>query len=220
MARTTITIVLAYGLQLLRAGLRAVLEAEPDFAVVAEAAHGLEVADLVERLNPDVLIVDLMLSGLDGLEVTRQVRQRTPPTHVVCLSRLANASAVVEALRNGVRAYVLKDTSAAEFVLAVREASAGRHFLSSALPEPGIETTVAKEMPAMPDPLATLTTRERQVLQLMVAGLDKVEIAARLALSPRTIERHRASLMRKLDAHNSLALVGYALRRGIISLEE
>jgi len=214
MSRTTI--VLADDHSIVRQGLRALLEAEPDFAIIGEAADGLQVADLVERLKADVLVLDLMLPGLNGLEVTRQVQQRSPQTRIVVLSMYANEAYVLEALRNGAAAYVLKEASAADLVHAIREVMAGRRYLSPPLSESAIELYVQKAKGAPRDPYEALTTREREVLQLAAEGQSNPEIADRLGISVRTVETHRANLMTKLALHNQTELVRYALKRGIL----
>lgn len=217
---TTATIVLADDHQVVRQGLRALLEAEPDFRLIGEAGDGLETAQLVERLQPDVLIVDLMMPNLNGLEVTRQASQRSPQTRVVILSMHANEAYVLEALRNGAAGYVLKDSSAADLVQAVREVIAGRRYLSPPLSERAIEAYLHKAGAAALDPYETLTTREREVLHLAAEGYTNAEIAARLSISPRTAETHRANMMRKLELRTQTDLIRYALRRGILPMEE
>ena len=217
MSRTTI--VLADDHPVVRQGLRALLEAEPDFAIVGEVADGLEVADLVEHVKAHVLVLDLMLPGLNGLEVARQVHRRSPQTRIVILSMYANEGYVLEALRNGASAYVLKGASAAELVEAVREVTAGRRYLSPPLSESAIEAYVRKANSAPLDSYETLTTREREVLHLAAEGRSNTEVAARLGISPRTAETHRANLMRKLGLHSQTDLVRYALKRGILPAE-
>ena len=211
-----VTLLLADDHHVVRQGLRALLEAEPDFRVVGEASDGLEVADLVERLQPRVLIVDLMMPGLNGLEVTRQVSKRSPQTRVLILSMHSNEAYVLEALRNGAAAYVLKDSSATDLVHAVREVAAGRRYLSPPLSERALDTYRQRAKEATLDIYETLTTREREVLHLAAEGHTNAEIAARLGISPRTAETHRANLMRKLGLQTQTDLVRYALRRGII----
>ena len=213
------TIILADDHAIVRQGLRALLEAEPDLSVVGEAADGLEVVTLVERLNPRVLILDLMMPGLSGLEVTRRVCQRTPQTRVVILSMHASEAYVLEALRNGAAAYVLKEASGAELVHAVREVAAGRRYLSPPLSENAIEVYVQKAKAGPLDPYETLTNREREVFHLAAEGRSNGEIAAKLGISARTVETHRANLMRKLGFHNQTDLVRYALQRGILPAE-
>lgn len=218
MSRTTI--VLADDHHVVRQGLRALLEAEADFSVVGEAADGLEVVGLVEHLKPNVLVLDLMMPSLNGLEVTRQVCQRSPKTRVVILSMYANEAYVLEALRNGAAAYVLKEASSSDLVQAVREVAAGRRYLSPPLSERAIEAYVQKAKAAPLDRYETLTTCEREVLQLAAQGYSNPEIATRLGISPRTAETHRANLMRKLGLQTQTDLVRYALRRGIIPMED
>jgi DNA-binding NarL/FixJ family response regulator len=213
------TIVLADDHPIVRQGLRALLEVEPDLHIVGEAGDGLETVQLVERLQPDVLVVDLMMPGLNGLDVTREVGQRSPQTHVIILSMYANDAYVLEALRAGAAAYVLKQSTADELVRAVREATAGRRYLSPPLSERAIEAYMQRAKEAALDPYETLTTREREVLHLAAEGLSNAEIAARLFLSPRTVEVHRANLMRKLGLHSQTDLIRYALQRGILPME-
>lgn len=217
MSRTTI--VLADDHPVVRQGLRVLLEAEPDFAIVGEAADGLEVAPLVERLKPNVLVLDLMLPGLNGLEVTRQVHQRTPQTRVIILSMYGNEAYVLEALRKGAAGYVLKAASGAELVRGVREVLAGRRYLSPPLSDSAVEAYVERAKTAPLDAYETLTTREREVLHLAAEGRSNTEVAARLGISARTAETHRANLMRKLGLHSQTELVRYALRRGILPPE-
>ena len=214
------TIVLADDHHIVRQGLRVLLEAEPDFAVAGEAADGLAVADLVERLKPDVLVLDLMMPGLNGLDVMRQVRQRSPQTRVIILSMHANEAYVLEALRNGVAGYVLKDSTASDLAQAVREATAGRRYLSPPLSERAIEAYVHKADAAPFDLYETLSGREREVLHLAAEGHNNTEIAARLCISARTVETHRANVMRKLGLHSQTDLIRYALKRGILPMEE
>jgi two-component system response regulator NreC len=215
----TTTIVLAEDHQIVRQGLRALLEAEPDFCIIGEAANGLEAAQLAERLQPDVMVVDLMMPGLNGLEVTRQVGQRVPQTQVVILSAFDNEAYVVEALGNGAAGYVLKKSSAADLAQAVREVVAGRRYLSPALSERAIETYVRyvqQVKNATLDPYETLTPREREVLHLAAEGHTNAEIAAQLSISPRTVEVHRANMMRKLGLRTPTDLIRYAMQHGIL----
>ncbi len=213
------TIVLADDHHLVREGLRVLLETEPDFEVIGEAADGLSAVQMVERLQPDVVIADLMMPDLNGLEVARHVSQYSADTRIVILSMHANEAYVLEALRNGVSAYVLKDSRGNDLVFAVREVLDGRRYLSPPLSERAIESYVEKSQTAELDPYETLTTREREILHLAAQGHSATEMASRLFLSPRTVETHRANLMRKLDLHTQTDLIRYALRRGIIPLD-
>jgi two-component system, NarL family, response regulator NreC len=214
----SITIVLADDHPVLRRGMRSLLEAERDFAIVGETGDGLEAVRLVERLLPDVLVLDLMMPGLSGLEVIRIIHQRTPRTRVVIFSMHGDNSFVAEALKNGATGYVLKDCDEQTLVLAVREAAAGRRFLSPPVTERAIDAYIEQARAAPFDPHEALTEREREVLQLAAEGSTSAEIAARLHISQRTVENHRANLMRKLGLKNSSELVRYAVRRGLIPL--
>lgn len=209
-------IILADDHHIVRQGLRTVLGSSEDFAIVGETGDGLEVLGLVERLRPHVLVVDLMMPGLSGLEVIRQVHQRYPDTRILVLSMHASEAYVLEALRNGATGYVLKDADAAELVQAVREVAAGRHYLSAPLSERAIQAYAQRAQAAPMDPYETLTTREREVLQLSAEGYSGTEIAAKLGISPRTAETHRANLMRKLALQSQTDLIRYALRRGLL----
>jgi len=211
------TIVLGDDHKVILRGLRAVLDAQPGLAVVGEASDGLKVAALAEGLKPDVLVLDLMMPGLSGFDVTRRVTKRLPKTRVVILTMYSSEAHVVEALRSGAMAYVVKDASADELVTAIREASAGRRFLSAPFSNDLIETYLKR--PGGTDPYETLTPREREVLHLVAEGLTSSEIAARLFISPRTAESHRANLMRKLGLRSRTDLVRFAFQRGIVPLE-
>lgn len=214
------TIVLADDHQIVRQGLRAVLEAEPDLSIVGETGDGLEAVDLVERLQPDVLVVDLMMPGLNGLEVTRQVRKRSRQTYVVILSMHDNEAYVLEGLRNGAAGYVLKESNTTDLVQAIREVTAGRRFLSTPLSERAIEIYMQKAESTTLDLYETLTTREREILHLAAEGYSYKEIGARLTISPRTAETHRTNLMRKLGLSTQTDLIRYALQRGILPIDD
>jgi DNA-binding NarL/FixJ family response regulator len=212
-----ITILLADDHQIVRQGLRALLDAEPNFSVAGEAGDGLEAIEIAERLHPHVLVVDIKMPGVTGLEVVRQVRRRSPPTRAVVLSMYEDEAYVLEALRCGAGAYVLKGSSASELAHAVREVMAGRRYLSPQVAR--IDFDELAEPPAE-DAYASLTAREREVLHLSASGLTSAQIAERLSISPRTVETHRANLMRKLSLENQSELVRYAIKRGILFLDE
>jgi two-component system, NarL family, response regulator NreC len=211
------TIFLADDHDIVRHGMRALLSVEADFTIIGEAASGVGLTDLVERLRPEVLILDLMMPGLNGLEVVRQITQRNLKTRVVVLSMHANEAYVLEALRNGALGYVLKDNSTTDLVLAVRAVAVGQHFLSAPLSARAVASYAERAGEVPPDPYETLTGREREVLQLVAEGLSSPEVAERLSLSPRTAEAHRANLMRKLGLHNQTELIRFAIRRGVIA---
>ena len=212
-------IVLADDHTIVRQGLRLLLEAEPDFSVVGEASDGLEVAGLVDRLRPDVLVLDLMMPGVSGLEVTRNVCQQFPETSVVILSMHTDESYVLAPLKNGAAAYVLKDAGADDLLQAVREVVQGRRYLSPPFSQVGIDTYTKRADSTPLDVYDTLTSREREVLHLTAEGYSSTDVGVVLSINPRTAEAHRANLMRKLGFHSQADLIRYALRRGIISIE-
>jgi two-component system response regulator NreC len=213
-----VTIVLADDHRVVREGLRLLLEAQKEFHVVAEAADGLETVKAVEALHPNVLVVDLMMPGINGLEVARRVRQQTPATQVVILSMYSDEAYVLEALRSGAIAYVLKGSNATCLLQAVREANAGQRYLSPPFSQRAIEGYLVKALEVPMDPYETLTPREREVLHLSVRGQTNSEIATSLFISPRTVETHRANLMHKLNVRTQADLIRYALRRGILPM--
>jgi DNA-binding NarL/FixJ family response regulator len=215
----SISIALADDHPVVRAGLRRVLEAEPEFRIAAETGDGLETVRQVERLRPDVLVLDLMMPGLAGLDVLPIVRQRSPRTRVVVFSMYANEEFVRQALRGGAAAYVLKGDDPAHAVEAVRRAAAGQHYLSPAL-SGGSFDAYQERASACPDPHDLLTPRERQALQLAAEGHSGAGIAARLSISPRTAEMHRANDMHKLGLKTRADLIRYAIRRGMITADE
>ena len=213
------SLVLADDHPVVRQGLRGVLEAEPDFAIAAETGDGLETVRVVERLQPDVLVLDLLMPGLGGLDVLTIVRRRSPQTGVVVFSMYAGEDCILQALRNGALAYVLKGCDAAHVVEAVRRAAAGRRYLGPGISERAFDAYHEKAEAAPPDPHDLLTPRERQVLQLAAEGNSCPEIAARLSISPRTAEMHRANALRKLGLKTQTDLVRYAIRRGMLPPE-
>ena len=209
-------ILLAEDHTIVRQGLRTILEKESGWTVVAETGDGLEAVRLAEKHEPDVLVVDLTMPGLNGLEVIRQVRQRRPQTKIVVLSMHANEDFIVEALRHGASAYVLKESSAEDLVRAVRHVQAGRRFFSDALPREVIEAYEKADPEKIHDRYDLLTPREREILQLVAEGYSSPEVAEKLFISPRTVDTHRSNLMAKLGLKNQTELVQYALRRGLI----
>ena len=216
----SITIVLADDHHIVREGLKTILDAQPDFQIVGEADDGLQVGPLVERLKPSVLILDLMMPGLNGLEISRQVRRNTPQTQIVILSMHANEAYVAEALAAGAAAYLLKRATSDELVNAIHEAVAGRRYLSSPLSDRLIDAYIRKlEAEEEDDPYTALTPREREVLHLAAEGSTNNEIAERLSLSVRTVEKHRSNLMHKLGLKKQTDLIRYAFQRGLLPPE-
>lgn len=214
-----ISIVLAEDHHVVRQGLRALLDTEPDFTVVGEAASGLEVADLVERLEPDILVVDFVMPGLNAPDIVRRALRVSPKTRALVLSMHANPAYVVEAMQSGAAGYVLKGSSAAELVRAIRLVAEGARHLSPPLSEAMVEAYAQRAIPTGLDLYRTLTQREREVLHLAAEGQTSAQIGGRLNISPRTVEVHRANLMRKLGLRGQSDLVRYAVGRGILTID-
>ena len=213
----TVTILLADDHIVVRQGLRSLLELEPEFKVVGEASNGVEAIQMVEQLRPHILVLDLMMPALNGLEVTRRVHDLT---RVLMLSMHADESYVMEALKGGAYGYLLKDSTATELVQAVTMVSEGRRYLGSPFSEQAIATYMQRARSTPQDPYDTLTAREREVLQLVVEGNSSNEISSMLSISARTVETHRANLMRKLKISSQVELIRFALKRGLLPLED
>jgi DNA-binding NarL/FixJ family response regulator len=212
-------IVLADDHPVVREGLRKLLEAQGDFTVAGEADDGLAALDLVDRLKPDVLILDLAMPGLGGAEVIYQAARRAPDTRVIVLSLYDDEGHVLEALRNGARGYVVKSARPKELVIAVREVLSGRRYLSPPLSERAVEAYVERARAATGDAYEALTPREREVLNLAAYGLPAAEIGDKLGISKRTAETHRNNALGKLGLHSQTELVRWAVRRGIVSVD-
>lgn len=212
----SISILLADDHEIFRQGLQFLLGNQPDFKVVGQAVNGLEAVALAERLNPDVVIIDIMMPGLSGVDVTYQIKQRQPNCRVIVLSMHDDESYVLNSLQNGASGYVLKESSTADLVQAVRLAMAGQRFLSPALSERAIQAYVLQAKTQSVGDYNVLTQREREVLHLSAEGLTGSEIARQLSISVRTVETHRANLMHKLDLHSQAELAAYARKQGII----
>ncbi len=216
----TISIVVADDHAIVRHGLKALLQAEPEFEVVGEAADGIEAVQLVNQVSPNVLILDMAMPGMGGLDVIDQVKVSSPNTRIVVLSMHRNEAYVQASLRNGASAYVLKGSPSNELMEGIRAAVAGKIYLSHPLSERAIEAYAQRLKPEEMDSFDTLTSREREILKLTVEGSKTQDIAIKLAISPRTVETHRTNLMNKLDIHSQLELLRYAIKRGILPREE
>lgn len=210
------TAIIADDHEIVRRGLRTVLESDGGCQVVAEASDGLAAVQLVEKHKPTVLILDLNMPRLHGIEVLRQTRTSSPHTRVIILSMHNDEPYVIETLRAGAMAYILKGSESQEIAHALKEVLAGRRFLSAPLSEWAINALVTKPADNS-DPLQSITPRERMVLQLAAEGVSNSEIAEKLFISPRTAETHRTNLLRKLGLQTQTDLVRFAIRKGLIS---
>ncbi len=215
----TVTVLIADDHPLVRRGLRNLLESEPDLVVAGEAEDGLQVLQMAEKFHPDVMVVDLMMPNLNGLEVIRTVRHRMPQTRMIVLSMQRADPYVVEAFKAGATGYVLKDGAPGEVIHAIRESLQDRTYLSPRLSDRLTESPFEEIRDVSPDAYESLTERERQVFQMAAEGKTASEIARALSISPRTAEVHRGRVMDKLGVHNQTELVKYAVKRGILSVE-
>jgi two-component system, NarL family, response regulator NreC len=213
------TVLLADDHPIVRQGLRRLLEGESNLRVVGEASNGLEAVQLVEKFKPDILIVDIVMPELNGLEVLKQVRERSPGTCSIVLSMQSADVYVVEALKAGALGYVLKETGPSELVNAVHQVIQGQRYLSPRISERLIDVLIESAQKSTADPYQTLTNREREILQMAAEGLSSAEIAKRLSISPRTAELHRGRMMNKLGLKNQTELIRYAFKRGILTLD-
>lgn len=211
-----IRVLIAEDHAVVRQGLRRVLEAEPDLAVVGEVDDGLKVADRVAEVTPHVVLLDLGLPGLHGLEVIRHVTRRTPGARVLVLSMYDHEEYVRGALSNGAAGYLLKGSDSEEVVTAIRKVASGERYVSASVANHFVSAFLEGGATSAADPYDTLTDREREVLNLMAEGHGNAAIAERLFISSRTVETHRANLMRKLGLRSQTDVVRYALRRGIL----
>jgi DNA-binding NarL/FixJ family response regulator len=198
-----------------RKGLRLQLERYQDFEVVGEAADGREAVALALQLRPDVVLMDIRMPRLSGTEAVREIAAGDRRIRVLILSMHDERSFVADALRAGAAGYVLKGAPSSELLQAIEAVGNGRAYLSPALSGEAI-AVLRGDGPALPDALAGLTRRERQVLQSIAEGLCSKEIASALHVSERTVESHRAHLMRKLGVHKASALVRIAIREGLV----
>jgi DNA-binding NarL/FixJ family response regulator len=187
--------------------------------VLAETGDGLEVVDLVETHEPDVLVLDLSLPGLNGLEVLRRVSERVPATEVVVLSMHSEDTYVVRAFAGGASAYVLKGAPTEELLDALAAVQAGEHYISSGLPACLLEAVERGETSGPTDRYAMLTEREREVLQLIAEGYTSQEIGDKLFISRRTVDKHRQNLMAKLECSHQADLVRFALQHSLIPID-
>lgn len=211
-------IVLVEDHALLREGLRALLAPESDLEVVGEATDGREALHAAEALQPDLVMLDLSMPRSHGLEVLAEIKRRCPGTQVLVLTAHKTEDYVFSALQSGATGYVLKESTAAELLRAIRSVLAGERYLSPAIATQVVAGYLGGKEAALPRSAFTdLTPREREVLKLLAEGCRNKEIAEHLGISPKTVEKHRANLMDRLNLRTVPALTAYALEKGLIS---
>jgi len=213
-----ITILLADDHAVMRAGLRLLLERHEDLRVVAEAGNGREALQVVDSLKPDVAVVDIGMPQLNGIETTQRIRASGAATQVVILSMHSDESYVLRALKAGARAYILKDSAEDDLIRAVRSVNAGKSFFSPSISRMLLDDYVRQASSrGLDDSYDLLSSREKELLQLIAEGKTNKEIAALLNISHFTVETHRANILQKLNLHSVPQLILYAVRKGIIS---
>lgn len=215
----TVTVLLVDDHPMIRQGLRNLVTSENDFQVVGEAGDGVEALQKIELTRPDVLIVDMMMPNLNGLEVLLQVKRLSPGTRMIVFSMQSAEPYVVEALRAGADGYLLKETGPGELIAAIHSVLRGDRYLSERLSE-RLEANGISVENAPLDLYQSLTAREREILQMAAEGRSSSEIGHRLGISPRTVELHRSRFLKKLGLRNQAELVRYAIRRGILPMDE
>jgi DNA-binding NarL/FixJ family response regulator len=211
-----INVIIADDHNLVREGIRALLEKAEDITVVGEAENGQDALTLVQTVRPDVLVMDIAMPGMNGIQVLEQLREMDLPTQVVILSMYADEIFVRQALQNGAKGYLLKGSFKEELLLTIRAASRGATYLSPSVSE----SVLTPPASSASSPADQLTPREHELLQLIAKGHTNAEIADLLNVSIKTVERHRTNLMTKLDARNIVELIRVAVRHRLIVLDD
>lgn len=216
----SITVFLADDHTVVREGLRLLLESEDDIKVVGDASNGRDAVRQVMRLCPDVVILDMAMPELNGAEATQQIRERCPSTQVIILSMYSTTEHIFRALQAGALGYVIKESAGVELVNAIHAVHADRRYLSQKISDQMIDEYIRKRKASgAKSPLARLSARERETLQLVVEGKSSVEIAEILFLSPKTVETYRSRLMQKLGLKDLPSLVKFAIQHGLTPLK-
>jgi DNA-binding NarL/FixJ family response regulator len=215
---STIRILLVDDHKLFRKGIRSLLQTVSGVEVIAEADNGREALGLIETHRPEVVLMDVMMPGLNGLDATARVARTCPATRVIMLSMNKGEDSVLQALRAGAAGYLVKTADPAELELAIRAVARGETFLSSAISQHVISACLGR-LDKEKTSLERLTPRQREVLQLIAEGYSTKKIAKELGISPKTAETYRAELMKELDIHDIASLTRYALRMGVVALD-
>lgn len=211
-------IVIADDHTILREGLRALLSSDPDFEVVGEAEDGRSTIRCAKKLSPDLVLMDLSMPRMNGLEAIKDMKKENPDTKIVALTVHKTEEYVLATLRAGADGYVLKDAHHSELVLALKNVLKGKRYLSPGIAEKVIEGYLEGRKALKPASIYdTLTQREREILKLIAEGYKNKEVADYLCISLKTVEKHRANLIKKLDLHNTAALTAFAMEKGLIN---
>jgi len=204
----------------IRDGMQALLETQSDIHVTGTASNGRDTVRQVQKLRPDVVIMDIAMPELNGIEATSQVRELSPSTEVLILSMHSTSEHIFRALKAGAKGYILKESAGQEVVKAVRAVSARKRYLAQSIEEAVIDAYIRQRRPpADASPLETLSSREREILQLVVEGKSSAKIADALFISPKTVETYRSRLMRKIGVKDLPSLVKFAIQHGLTTLE-
>jgi two-component system response regulator NreC len=211
-------IVIAEDHTILREGLRALLSSDPDFEVIAEAQDGRDAVRCAEQLTPDLILMDLSMPKMDGVEAIREIKKRCPATKIVALTVHKTEEYILSVLRAGGDGYVLKDATHAELVMAIRNVLREKPYLSPGVSEKVIEGYLnGRKSVRLISVWDALTSREREILKLIGEGYKNKEIADYLYISTKTVEKHRSNLMKKLNLHSASALTAYAMEKGLVT---
>ena len=203
---------------IVRDGLRYLLEAHGDMKIAGEASNGRDAVKAVRKLQPDIVIMDILMADMNGIEATEQICKECPATRVVILSMQSSSESVLRAIRAGARGYLFKESAGRELIQAIHAVRAGHRYLSAKVSDQVVGASLKKEE-EFNDPLSVLSQREREVLQLVVEGKTSAEIAEALYLSVKTIETYRSRLMHKLNIRDIPSLIKFAIQQGITSLD-
>jgi DNA-binding NarL/FixJ family response regulator len=213
-------IVIAEDHRILREGLRSLLSSSPDFEVVGEAEDGREAIRCVEKMKPDLILTDLSMPRMNGMEAIREIKKQSPKTKILVLTVHRTEEYILATLKAGADGYLLKDSTHSELVMAVKNVLSGKHYISPGISEKVIEGYIEGKKTLKPrTSWETLTQREREILKLIAEGYRNKEIADDLCISVKTVEKHRANLMEKLNLHNVQALTALAIEKGLVSRE-
>jgi two-component system response regulator NreC len=213
-------VVIAEDYTILREGLRALLSSDPIFEIVGEAADGREAVQCVERLKPALVLMDLSMPRMNGMDAIREIKKRSSATKILVLTVHRAEEYILATLKAGADGYILKDSTQSELMMAVKSVLGGKHFISPGISEKVIEGYLdGRKILKTRTSWDTLTHREREILKLIAEGYKNKKIADLLCISVKTVEKHRANLMQKLDLHSTSALTTLALEKGLVSRE-